>query len=69
MNPEAARFILDNFGGKGDVVCDPFMGLGTTGVESVKAGLGFVGIEINSDYFNIAKQQIKYSMPDLFLVT
>ena len=48
-------------------MCDPFMGLGTTGVESVKAGMSFVGIEMNSDYFNIAKQQIEYSMPDLFL--
>tara|TARA_R100000935_G_C2777430_1_gene140246 strand:- start:55 stop:726 length:672 start_codon:yes stop_codon:yes gene_type:complete len=69
MHPEAARFMLDNFGKKGDVVCDPFMGLGTTGVESVKAGMSFVGIEMNSDYFNIAKQQIEYSMPDLFLAT
>jgi len=59
MHPEACRFILDNFGTVGDVVCDPFMGVGTTGVESIKSGMGFVGIELDKTYFDIAKERVE----------
>lgn len=37
---------------------DPFMGSGTTGVAAVKLGCGFIGIEIDSEYFAIAKKRI-----------
>ena len=43
---------------KGDLVFDPFMGGGTTGVEALKANRNFVGIEIVQDYYNIAVNQI-----------
>jgi len=59
MHPEACRFLLENFTQEGDIVLDPFMGVGTTGVESVKLGRSFVGIELDSTYFNIANKRIK----------
>lgn len=34
----------------GGVVCDPFMGSGTTGVAAIEAGRLFVGIEADADY-------------------
>lgn len=40
------------------VVCDPFMGSGTTGIESVKLGMSFIGIERHLPYFNIARRRI-----------
>ena len=40
------------------VVCDPYMGSGTTGVAAVELGLSFVGIEIDEDYFRIACDRI-----------
>lgn len=40
------------------VVLDPFMGSGTTGVACVKLDRKFIGIEKESDYFEIAKQRI-----------
>lgn len=43
---------------EGDLVFDPFMGGGTTGVEALKANRNFVGIEIVQDYYNIAVNQI-----------
>jgi DNA modification methylase len=51
------------------VVCDPFMGSGTTGVACVKRGLSFIGIEKHEPYFDIACKRIEaaYKQPDLFL--
>ncbi len=43
---------------EGDVVLDPFMGSGTTGVVSKRLGRHFIGIELDNDYFNIAKNRI-----------
>ena len=42
-----------------DVVLDPFMGSGTTGVVAAKTKRKFIGIEINGQYFEIAKERIK----------
>lgn len=43
----------------GDVVLDPFMGSGTTGVAAVRAGRRFIGIEIEPRYFDIACRRIE----------
>ena len=39
-------------------VLDPFMGSGTTGVACVNTNRDFIGIELDQDYFDIAKQRI-----------
>lgn len=39
-------------------VIDPFMGSGTTGLACQKMGRNFIGIEIDQEYFNIAKARI-----------
>lgn len=39
-------------------IIDPFMGSGTTGVACKKLGYDFIGIEIDEEYFNIAKERI-----------
>ena len=43
----------------GQVIFDPFMGSGTTGVACAKLGRSFIGCEINPDYFAIAESRIK----------
>ena len=43
---------------EGDTVLDMFMGSGTTGITSKKLNRNFVGIELNKNYFNIAKERI-----------
>ena len=43
---------------KGGTVLDPFMGSGTTGVAAAKERLGFVGVEMDADYFEIAEKRI-----------
>lgn len=44
---------------EGDTVLDPFMGSGTTGKMALASGRRFIGIEIDSGYFEIAKNRIK----------
>lgn len=48
---------------------DPFMGSGTTGVACAKLGRKFIGIEIDSTYFDIACRRIEeaYRQADLFV--
>jgi hypothetical protein len=42
----------------GGLVCDPFMGSGTTGLAAVLLGRSFVGIERDADYFALARERI-----------
>lgn len=41
------------------VVLDPFMGSGSTGVACVNTGRNFIGIELDKNYFDIAKKRIE----------
>jgi DNA modification methylase len=43
---------------QGDMVIDPFMGSGTTGLACKNLNRKFIGIEQNADYFEIAKNRI-----------
>ena len=54
---------------RGDLVLDPFMGSGTTGVAAVKLGRKFIGIEIEPKYFDIACKRISEALkqPDFFV--
>lgn len=42
----------------GGVVLDPFMGSGTTGLACKATGREFIGIELNEDYYHIAKTRL-----------
>lgn len=42
-----------------DTVLDCFMGSGSIGVASLELGRKFIGIELNEEYFNIAKNRIE----------
>lgn len=60
--------IIDLFTNPGELVCDPFMGSGTTGVSCVKLARRFIGIERDRAYFRIACDRIRESLSqgDLF---
>ncbi len=46
-----------------DVVLDPFMGSGSTGVAAVGLNRQFVGIELNDEFFRIAIKRIEAALP------
>ena len=50
--------LIKIFSKTGATVVDPFMGSGTTGVACVNTGRGFVGMELNPEYYEIARQRI-----------
>lgn len=61
--------ILLDYTKPGQVVCDPFMGSGTTGVAAAKTGRSFIGIEQNERWFDLSCERIRktYAQPDMFI--
>jgi site-specific DNA-methyltransferase (adenine-specific)/modification methylase len=55
---ELAQTCIENFSKTGDVVFDPFMGLGTSGVVAKRLGRSYIGVEMNENYFNLSKSRI-----------
>jgi site-specific DNA-methyltransferase (adenine-specific) len=57
------------FSNPGEIICDPFMGSGTTGIACVKTGRRFIGIERDVKYFQIARERILGALAqgDLFV--
>jgi site-specific DNA-methyltransferase (adenine-specific)/modification methylase len=53
------KWLLDNFTEPAATILDPFMGSGTTGVACAQLGRKFIGIEIDPDYFEIARKRIE----------
>ena len=51
------------------VICDPYMGSGSTGVAAVQMGRDFIGIEREAKYFDIACRRIEEAQKqsDLFI--
>ena len=43
-----------------DVVLDPFLGSGTTAISCVLNDRQYIGVELNSEYYDICKDRIKY---------
>lgn len=62
----AARHIK-TWTNEGDVILDPFMGSGTTGVAAVELGRSFIGCELNEDYFTMASERIAEKNQELGL--
>jgi len=49
---------------EGQLILDPFMGSGTTGVACVNLGRRFIGIELNEKYFDIACKRIEKAIKE-----
>ena len=45
----------------GGTVLDPFMGSGSTGKAAMREGFRFIGIELESEYMEIARARIRHS--------
>jgi DNA modification methylase len=51
----------------GDLVLDPFMGVGSTGVAALQLRRRFIGIEIDPQYFEAASKRMEEVTPALLL--
>ena len=55
------EFLINKFSDENMVVCDPFMGSGSTGVACINTNRKFIGVELDQNYFEIAKKRIQES--------
>ena len=53
------KYLIEVSSNENDTVLDPFMGSGSTGVACVNTNRNFVGIELDKNYFEIAKCRIE----------
>jgi len=55
---ELPRRLIKLYTKPGDLVLDPFMGAGATGVAAVQTGRHYVGYDISADYCEMARKRI-----------
>jgi DNA modification methylase len=62
--------IVVDFTKPGQIVLDPFMGSGTTGVAAIRHGRGFIAIEKSEQWFDVARRRLTETLkqPDMFVV-
>lgn len=79
MNAESARRIghpapfpvelpyrlIQLYSFKNDIVLDPFMGSGTTGLAALKSERNFVGYDINQEYITLSEKRIGHFVQQL----
>lgn len=70
MKPELVmKWCLKQLPEGSNIILDPYMGSGSTGVACAKMRRKFIGIEIEPKYFDIACKRIEdaYKQPDMFV--
>lgn len=55
---ELLKWLVATYSNAGDLVLDPYMGAGSTGIAARQLGRDFIGIELDSAYFEIARQRM-----------
>jgi site-specific DNA-methyltransferase (adenine-specific) len=59
MKQEIADYFIKKFTKEKDIILDPFMGIGTTGISCVSTNRDFIGIELIKEYYDISKHRIQ----------
>ena len=52
------KILIDNSTQLGGIVLDPFMGVGSTGIACIQSDRNFIGIELDDNYYSIAKERL-----------
>lgn len=58
------EYLIRTYTNEGETVLDNCMGSGSTGVACVNTGRDFIGIELDEEYFHIAKDRIEASQQE-----
>jgi site-specific DNA-methyltransferase (adenine-specific) len=58
------EYLIKTYTNEDDLVLDNCMGSGSTGVACLNTNRNFIGMELNENYFNIAKERIENAEKD-----
>jgi site-specific DNA-methyltransferase (adenine-specific) len=53
------RWLVKSYSNADDIILDPFMGSGSTGVAAIQSGRSFIGVEKNRKFFDVACERIE----------
>lgn len=56
---EVVKKLIINHSKEGDLICDPFMGSGTTAVACKQLNRNFIGFELSKEYCDIARERLQ----------
>ena len=59
------EYLIKTYTNKNELVLDFTMGSGSTGVACMNTNRKFIGIELDENYFNIAKDRIENSIKNI----
>lgn len=59
---ELLEYLIRTYTDSGDTVLDFTMGSGSTGVASIQSNRKFIGIEVDPEYYQLAKKRIQQSL-------
>lgn len=63
-NLKLMEWLIKIHSNENNIVLDPFMGSGTTGVAAINLNRKFIGIELDEGYFKIAEERIHKALND-----
>lgn len=55
---ELMKILIENSTQKGDIVLDPFVGVGATVLACIESERDYIGIELDEKYYNIANERV-----------
>lgn len=55
---ELMKILIENSTQKGDIVLDPFVGVGGTVLACIESERDYIGIELDKNYYNIANERV-----------
>lgn len=58
-NVKLLEELIKRHSNENDIVLDPFMGSGSTGIACLNTGRRFIGIELDEQYFDVAEKRIE----------
>ena len=59
------KHLIEIASNPGDMIFDPFMGVGSTGVASAQLGRNFIGVELEKVFFDAAHERLKNIQTEL----
>ena len=59
------EYLIKTYTNEGETVLDNCMGAGSTGVACINTNRNFIGIELDENYFNIAKDRIETAQKEV----